>query len=136
MHNPLNAYRRTQRELRAQFETFTKRRCPSCPTPCCRQPARIEPSDIRLAEGTGWRAQVLLPPVEAETEENASAPPCHYLAERGCTFPNDLRPFGCTTFICRYMYAEMDRATLTRLKRLVRELKERHALVLRTLPPE
>ena len=50
---------------------------------------------------------------------------------QGCTFPNDLRPFGCTAYICRYMYAKLDRPTLTRIKRLVREMEERHTEVLR-----
>jgi Fe-S-cluster containining protein len=154
IHNPLEAYRRTQRELREQFEAFTNKHCPTCATPCCRQPARIEATDIRLAERTGWRTQIPLSAVEPEScapaEEGRKArrgrgdeadakplaPPCQFLAERGCTFPADLRPFGCTAFICRPMYTHLDRATLTRIKRLVKELEERHALLLRTLPPE
>ena len=151
IHNPLEAYRRTQRELREQFEAFTHKHCPTCTTPCCRQPARIAPTDIRLAERTGWRTEIPLSAIDPEiriaTEEGARSrrgrgeeideaelrPPCQFLSERGCTFPADLRPFGCTAFICRPMYAHLDRATLTRIKRLVRELEERHALVLRTL---
>lgn len=156
IHNPLEAYRRTQRELREQFETFTKKHCPTCATPCCRQPARIAATDIRLAERTGWRTQIPLAAVEADAEEDAPveetrrarrrrgddeddkplAPPCQFLAEKGCTFPTDLRPFGCTAYICRPMYVHLDRATLTRIKRLVKELEERHVLLLRTLPPE
>src|SRR5262245_51282165 len=58
MQNPLESYRRTQRELRRQFDAFTRENCPTCPTPCCRRPARILPTDILLAESTGWRAQV------------------------------------------------------------------------------
>lgn len=152
IHNPLEAYRRTQRELRAQFEAFTHKHCPTCATPCCRQPARIAASDIRLAQATGWRTQIALPLTETidlaeesrqgprkrddKSREAPVAPPCQFLAERGCTFPTDLRPFGCTAFICRPMYTHLDRATLTRIKRLVRELEERNALLLRTLPPE
>jgi len=156
IHNPLEAYRRTQRELREQFEAFTRKHCPTCQTPCCRQPARIASTDIRLAERTGWRTQIPLTAVETEAGNNVPAegarrerrrrgdygddkpvaPPCQFLAEQGCTFPTDLRPFGCTAYICRPMYAHLDRATLTRIKRLVKELEERHALLLRTLPPE
>jgi hypothetical protein len=169
MQNPLETYRRTQRELRHQFETFTRANCPSCPTPCCRRPARILPTDILLAETTGWRARVVTtdkiveipthtsesaplvetaqdivselagrtvealydPPESGEAEANGS--PCEFLGKQGCTFPRDLRPFGCTTFICRYMYARLDRKTLSRIKRLVRELEERHLLLMRTL---
>lgn len=154
IHNPLEAYRRTQRELREQFEAFTTKHCPTCATPCCRQPARVAVTDIRLAERTGWRTEIPLSAVEpesrtpaeetprgrrgrgGETDEKPIAPPCQFLAERGCTFPTDLRPFGCTAYICRPMYAHLDRATLTRIKRLVRELEERHLLLLRALPPE
>ena len=68
--------------------------------------------------------------------EEAVRPPCQFLAEKGCTFPTDLRPFGCTAYICRPMYTHLDRATLTRIKRLVKELEERHAMLLRTLPTE
>jgi Fe-S-cluster containining protein len=155
IHNPLEAYRRTQRELRAQFEAFTSRHCPTCATPCCRQPARIAVTDIQLAERTGWRTEIPLSTVEPTAVEGAQddtrsgrrsradrpseeslRPPCQFLAERGCTFPADLRPFGCTAYICRPMYTHLDRATLTRIKRLVRELEERHAMLLRTLPSE
>ena len=57
--------------------------------------------------------------------------PCEYLGAVGCTFPNDLRPFGCTTYICKYMYARLDRPTLTRIKRLVRDLEDKHTILLR-----
>ncbi len=175
MQNPLELYRRTQRELRRQFEAFTHANCPTCPTPCCRRPARIAPTDILLAEATGWRAN--LPDVpqanvpqeanqdtdvtlndvvsEAEpdmiattatryldalgssevenTDEAADDLPCEYLGAVGCAFPHDLRPFGCTTYICKYMYARLDRPTLTRIKRLNRELEDKHTILLRAL---
>ena len=68
-------------------------------------------------------------PPSAEAEPTAA--PCDFLGERGCTFPEDLRPFGCTAYICRYMHASMDRPTLTRIKRLARELETHHDALLR-----
>lgn len=154
MQNPLESYRRTQRDLRRHFDAFTRANCPTCPTPCCVRPARILPTDILLAEATGWRppraveeaaadrvaevagrvAEALSnPPESAEASEAAT--PCEYLSERGCVFPNDLRPFGCTTYICTYMYAKLDRQTLTRVKRLARELEQKHLLLARALRP-
>jgi hypothetical protein len=157
MQNPLESYRRTQRELRRQFEAFTRENCPTCPTPCCRRPARILPTDILLAEATGWKGRTI--PLEAVTpptdivsavaarmanalydapetaEAEPGALPCEYLGEHGCTFPADLRPFGCTAYICRYMHARLDRRTLGRIKRLVRELEEKHTLLLRSVRP-
>jgi hypothetical protein len=157
MQNPLEAYRRTQRELRRHFEAFTRENCPTCPTPCCRRPARIAPTDILLAEATGWRAHVTAvqpstpeasedPPdsvveaagnlAEALCEDDAIAEeegqPCEFLGAQGCTFPTDLRPYGCTAYLCKYMYERLDRKTLTRVKRLVRELDERHTILLRS----
>jgi hypothetical protein len=145
MQNPLESYRRTQRELRRHFGTFTRDNCLTCPTPCCRRPARILPTDILLAESTGWKGRVI--PLEAVTpstdpvatnapeavETEPGALPCEYLGKQGCTFPTDLRPFGCTAFICQYMYQRLDRPTLTRIKRLVRELEQKHTILLRTL---
>src|SRR5579871_1269205 len=157
MQNPLESYRRTQRDLRRHFETFTRENCPTCPTPCCRQPARILPTDILLAESIGWKGRIIpltpvagpseaqqsadmvaemagrvagtlyAPPETAEAESDAL--PCEYLGEYGCTFPADLRPFGCTAYICRYMFEKLDRPTLTRIKRLVRELEEKHRIL-------
>lgn len=171
MQNPLESYRRTQRELRRHFETFTRAHCPTCPTPCCLRPARILPTDILLAEATGWKSQLAAPPQASDvpmpnaqrltpdadmvseiagrvTEALTNPPeqaeadpsetdnlPCEYLGEHGCTFPNDLRPFGCTTYICKYMYAHLDRQELARIKRLVRELEDKHSILLRTVRP-
>ncbi len=53
--------------------------------------------------------------------------PCEFLGVKGCSFPPDLRPFGCTTYLCPFMYRLLDRRTLARMKRLVRELEDRHA---------
>ena len=160
MNNPLSTYRRVQRDLRRHYHAFTQENCPTCPTPCCRQPARILPTDILLAEATGWKTRVKLvsiegeggyseqgtdavtematrtlnalanPPATAE-DETGDALPCEFLGETGCSFPADLRPFGCTTYICKYMYTKMDRQTLTRVKRSVRELEEAHRSLLR-----
>jgi hypothetical protein len=173
----MSSYRRTQRELRRHFEAFTRNNCATCPTPCCRRPARILPTDILLAEAVGWknrlpvieaaepadalsfrdssgvqggvgaadrqsidsvaeiagRVMVTLhdPPPTAEAEPEAL--PCEYLGETGCTFPADLRPFGCTAYICRYMHERLDRPALTKIKRLVRELEENHRALMRTL---
>lgn len=145
MPNPLESYRWTQRELRRHFDAFTKENCPTCPTPCCRRPARILPTDIRLAESVGWRAQLPTPEIEpdimqanevpASDDETPETLPCEYLGAQGCTFPTDLRPFGCTTYVCQYMYARLDKQELARIRRLIRELEEKHRVLQRMLRP-
>ncbi len=137
MHNPLESYRRTQREIRHVFDSFTRSNCSECPTPCCRQPARIQPVDIVLARSIGWKGTIIplspihsaSPPSNQEDEDERISLPCEYLGEKGCTFPSDLHPLGCTTFICKYMYQKLDRRTLTRIKRLSRDLEEKHAIL-------
>lgn len=159
MSNALTSYRRTQREIRHHFDEFTRANCPTCPTPCCRQPARILPTDILLAEAAGWRpprtlaaedsadraadaavrcmdALVAADGVEAGPSNDSGedeALPCEFLTGSGCSFPSDLRPFGCTTYICRYMYERLDRRELGRIKRLVRELEEWHRELLQSV---
>jgi hypothetical protein len=139
----LEEYRRAQRGLRKDFDAFTSVHCKTCPTPCCVRPSRIAPTDILLAQAHGWNAEraaagtaIRLDAVERAagqaalalggTFEGVANPPCEYLGERGCSFPKDLRPFGCTTYICPIMYERLDRKTLTRMKRGVRALKEAH----------
>jgi hypothetical protein len=133
MPEPMAAYRRIQRELRREFDAFTRANCAACPTPCCRRPARILPTDIALAQSAGWRRH--LTPIELREPPEAEGQPCLFLGEQGCTFPNDLRPFGCTAYLCRFMYEKLDRNALKRLKRLTRELESVHTTLLRTLRP-
>ncbi|HSV73956.1 MAG TPA: hypothetical protein VLH79_09370 [Chthonomonadales bacterium] len=135
--NPLAEYRRAQREVRRAFDPFTRRFCSACVTPCCVRPARVQPADILLAASAGWRPpdgidaavaraaegwmEALLPAGEGSAPE-----PCEYLGPGGCTFPDDLRPFGCTAYLCPIMHAELDRPALDRLRRLVRRLEAAH----------
>ena len=67
--------------------------------------------------------------------EGQSSPdvPCEYLSKGRCTFPDDLRPYGCTAFVCGPMYAHLPEDTLRRLRRLVRQLEEAHVILLRAL---
>jgi hypothetical protein len=152
MKNPLEEYRRAQRALRKDFDAFTSAHCATCPAPCCVRPARIAPTDILLAEGIGWKAQVEQTDqtrggrgdavVQAAgqaalalggTFEDVPNPPCQYLGVKGCTFPKDLRPFGCTAYICPIMRERLDKKTLGRMKRLVRDLEQTHETLMTTL---
>lgn len=154
--NPLGEYRRLQREIRLIFDPFTARHCPACATPCCIKPTRVTPVDVALAVGLGHTfphlgggdayapavayagkrltapiALPMLPPKEMGDEPPLQ--PCDYLDKGRCTFPDDLRPYGCTAFVCGPMYAHLPSDTLRRLRRLIRQLEDAHTALLRAL---
>jgi hypothetical protein len=148
--NPLAEYRRIQREIRAIFDPFTARHCPTCTTPCCIKPARVTPVDVALAEGHGHRfahlgdADAYAPALVSAGERlseaialpvvnDSPAVPCDYLSAGRCSFPDDLRPFGCTTYICPPMYRHMEEDTLRSLRRLVRQLDDAHTALMRVV---
>lgn len=130
------------------FDPFTARHCPTCVTPCCIQPTRVTPVDVSLALGTGHtfphlgEADPYAPALQhaayrlalpmADTQEE-TARPCEYLHQGRCTFPNDLRPFGCTTYLCGPMYRHLSDETLRRLRRLLRQLEDAHVALLHAL---
>jgi hypothetical protein len=147
--NPLREYRRLQREIRLVFDPFTAKHCPTCTTPCCIKPTRVTPVDVALAVGLGHTFPHLngtdpyapsvayaghrlsLPMLPAE--DGPALEPCEYLDKGRCTFPDDLRPYGCTAFLCGPMYANLPEETLRRLRRLIRQLEDAHTSVLRAL---
>ncbi len=146
--NPLSEYRRIQREIREIFDPFTAKHCPTCTTPCCVRPTRVTPVDVALALGTGHTfphleqpdpyapaldyAQHRLSLPMAQTE-SGPLEWCEYLHQGRCTFPNDLRPFGCTTYLCGPMYRHLPDDTLRRLRRLVRQLDDAHIALVHAL---
>ena len=151
--NPLSNYRRIQRQIREIFDPFTAKHCPSCTTPCCIKPTRVVPFDVALAEGTGhtWphlnntdpyaaalehasgrlihgAIGLTMAPIDSDVSE-----PCEYLDQGRCSFPNDLRPFGCTTYICDPMYKNLPDDEIRKLRRLTRDLEQAHVYLLRAL---
>ncbi len=156
--NPLSEYRRLQREIRLIFDPFTAKHCPTCVTPCCIKPTRVTPVDVALAVGLGHAfphlngGDAYAPAVDyagsrliALPMARGEKPPpesCEYLHRGRCTFPDDLRPFGCTTYLCGPMHAHLPDETLRRLRRLIRQLGDAHTDLLRALrdagkmPPE
>ena len=148
--SPLREYRRLQREIREVFDPFTAKHCPTCTTPCCIKPTRVTPVDVALAVSLGHTfphlngtdpyapsvsyagARLTLPMLPASGDDPVLEP-CEYLDKGRCTFPDDLRPYGCTAFLCGPMYAHLPEETLRRLRRLIRQLEDAHTSVLRAL---
>jgi hypothetical protein len=119
--------------MRRQFAAFTREVCPACPTPCCRRPAAVTPFDVVLAEELGHRlpagpdaageavaARLGLIPIPTLTSEGE---PCAFLASGGCSFPPDLMPAGCVTFLCPYMDGWYSAEQLAGLRTAAAELE-------------
>jgi hypothetical protein len=137
----IRQYRQTQKDLRDLYDPFTAEQCPVCPTPCCMKPVRVDSIDIALAEAHGCR----LPPhgdPEAERNETAKdllgggipiffqeSVACDFLGETGCAFPRDLRPYGCTRFICDPMKRLMEPGKLKEIKHLLKKLDYLHSQI-------
>ena len=145
--NTLKEYRRVQLEVRKEFDAFTSVHCKTCPHPCCVRPSRMTSMDIILAQNCGWKpdianvenrdlaAEQAAEHAKALTEGVDSIPyeTCEYLKDSSCSFPKDLRPFGCTTYICPIMYLRLDKKSLVRMKRSVKELTIAHEELMRQL---
>ncbi|HEX5322744.1 MAG TPA: hypothetical protein VFW40_03080 [Capsulimonadaceae bacterium] len=147
--NPLAEYRRIQREMRAVFDPFTAKHCPGCAAPCCVKPMKVTPVDVALALNTGhtfphFAGNDPYAPAlsDASHRLGESAIPlpmaggpepveyCEFLVNGRCSFPDDLRPFGCTTYLCQPMYANLPNETLRKLRRLSRQLEDAHTALL------
>jgi hypothetical protein len=136
----LDAYRESQAHVRREFAPLTRELCPACPAPCCRIPARVTPGDVMLAIACGWSPGAELAgadPVDLAARQASQAlaaldgreapEPCPFLSAHGCAFPPDLRPYGCTAYVCRPMLKRLDARGRARLRRLLAELERRRA---------
>jgi hypothetical protein len=102
------------------------------------KPVRVDAVDLGLAEAHGCRLPPHSDPEEDRNETakeylGGAAPiyfqesvPCDFLTESGCAFPRDLRPYGCTRFICDPMKRLMEPARLREVKRLLKRLDTLH----------
>ncbi len=91
------------------------------------------PVDLLLAEAVGWSSQATEPlpdGLDGEGNPTRVGAPCRHLGAGGCTMPSDLRPFGCTAYVCRPMLRRLDRVRGARVRRLVRQMGEAHEAVL------
>ena len=86
--------------------------------------------DAAVARAAGDWVAALQPADGAQPPE-----PCEHLGANGCTFPDDLRPFGCTAYLCPIMHRELERPALDRLRRLIRRLEAAHRDLMRQWAP-
>jgi hypothetical protein len=132
MANLIEKYRLTQKRIRKIFDPYTSKLCPSCPQPCCIKPTKVRELDVLLANACGYSlpsanesiSEMVQAGIEAltgryhETEQI----PCDYLVNERCAFPDDLRPFECTRWICSYIRKEMSPSDMRELRRLLHRL--------------
>jgi len=99
----------------------------------------VDATDILLAESLGWKPPLEKNPgsdlfkiLDANTladgipvTEDIGAP-CDFLGQEGCSFPHDLRPFRCTTFICNPMREILPPDEITKLEALTALLTREH----------
>jgi len=144
MSRLIRQYRKVQSELRDLYDPFTAAQCPTCPTPCCMKPVRVDAIDIALAEADGCRLPAHSDPdgervdvaVACLTGETATLDaltrpdtPCDFLGQSGFSFPRELRPFGCTRFICDPMKRMMDPSILRAIQERFRRLDYLHSRI-------
>jgi hypothetical protein len=144
----LTRYRGAQNVLREWFDPFTASHCPGCPTPCCRKPTQVAPFDVVLVEELGYVlpqgergvGEWLVAAREGVAQQTATttccAEPCDYLTPTGCSFPPDLRPFGCAVDICIQMRLHADDAWLAEAERRADRLRRAHRALLTALHEE
>ena len=137
MANILGKYRQCHKKLRTKLNPYTSRLCPVCPEPCCRKPTRVVEFDVLIANACGCD----LPSAEGnvdefmeagfrilagETQSETDLIPCDYLDEKGCLFPDDLRPFECARFICRFLKDEVTPGDMREIRDLLHKLGVAH----------
>lgn len=136
MANLIEKYRATQRRIRRILDPHTARLCPVCPEPCCRKPTKVREFDVLLARACGFdlpSADVnVIEYVETGVEilrssaEGTDCRPCDYLGEKGCVFPDDLRPFECTRWMCSFLKNEMSPGEMREIRDLLHRLGVLH----------
>ena len=144
MANLIDKYRATHKRIRRCLDPYTERLCPECPEPCCRKPTKVRDLDVLLARAAGYDIE---PRGTADDIVNAcmdalsgaadpTAPEaCDYLGDRGCTFPDDLRPFECTKWTCPSLRREISPGDMRELRSLLSRLSDPHRMIVdSTLP--
>lgn len=138
MANLVEKYRATQRRIRRLFASYTADLCPECLEPCCRKPTKVREFDVLLANASGCSlpstndsvAEYVQAGLDSltgrEGEASAEPLPCDYLGPEGCVFPDDLRPFECTRWVCSFLKKAMSPSDMRQLRALLHHLGVLH----------
>ncbi len=144
MANLIDKYRATHKRIRQCLNPYTTRFCPECPEPCCRKPTKVRDFDVILARAAGYDIEpkatarefvdACIEALKGRATDDALEP-CDYLGEHGCVFPDDLRPFECTKWMCSLLKDEISPGDMRELRRLLSRLSDLHRLILDATVP-
>jgi hypothetical protein len=144
MANPIEKYRAAHRRIRRILTLYTTKLCPVCNAPCCLKPTQVTEFDVLIANSCGQN----LPSVDQDTaikatmqalwgeEMDQGLEPCDYLGENGCIFPDDLRPFGCTRWLCPELKAAIPPKEMRELRDLMHKLGTIHRELMDSIVPK
>jgi hypothetical protein len=146
MSNLVDKYRSAHRKLRKALSPHTAALCPVCPRCCCRKPTLVSEFDVLLANACGYNfpsantaAEELVNAgmeiLRGEYEEHQDGEPCDFLGERGCVFPEDLRPYECARYICPYLKHAIPPGEMREIRVLLHKLGVLHCELLDTIVP-
>ena len=144
MSNLIEKYKSTHRRIRKILNPYTNRLCPVCPSPCCRKPTKVSEFDVLLANACGCSlpsendaASELMDAgirmLTGNAEEKSELVLCDYLGQKGCIFPDDLRPFECTRYICPSLREEISSNDMREMRALLHKLDVIHRDLLTTI---
>lgn len=70
-----------------------------------------------------------------ERTSDGELEPCDYLGGNGCIFPDDLRPFECTRWMCSFLKREIRAGDMRELRDLLHKLGVLHRTIVDIVDP-
>ena len=143
----IDKYRATHKRLRKYLDTYTKKLCPTCPDPCCRKPTKVSEFDVLVANACGCSlpsanhsaaelVETGLLSLRGNPKADGYLEPCDYLGDGGCVFPDDLRPYECTRWVCPFLKKEVSPSDMREIRALLHKLMVIHRDLLEAITPK
>lgn len=99
------------------MEKLCRRTCPWCPEPCCIvNKVWIDFQDLVFLHLTSQ----LIPPGQLTTTQYDT---CRYLKSDGCLLPRNIRPWGCTQYVCRTQIKNLQKRNRMEMVKLEAEIR-------------
>ena len=99
------------------MDDLCRRTCPWCPEPCCIvNKVWIDFQDLVFLHLTSQS----IPPGQLTTNQYET---CRYLKSNGCILPRDIRPWGCTQYVCTTQIKNLQKRNRLAMDRLEAEIR-------------